>query len=123
MSLSHVSAKGCYKASDSGRLWGPGVALSWLLELSLVPWRPRDLSPRLMDAAAAFLFGGSASSKAERVSQRHAPAHTGDTGMDTTGYGDDHRQSTTFNNPRVWHHQNSHKTQVEIAKPLKPKYK
>ena len=121
MSLRHVSAKGCYKASDSGRLWGPGVALSWPLELILVPWRPGSLSPRLIDAATAFPFGGSASSEAERVSQRHTPAHTGDT--DTAGYNDNHKQGTAFNNPQIWHYQDSHKTQLQIAKSLKHKFK
>jgi len=77
VSLGHVSAKGCYKAPGSGRLWSSGVALSWPLELILVPWRPQSLSPGLSVAAAAFLFEGSASSKAECVSQRHAPTHTG----------------------------------------------
>ena len=122
MSPRHVSAKGCYKASDSGRLWSPGVALSWLLELSLVPWRPRSLSPRLTDAAAAaFPVGSSAGSEAECVSQRRTAAHTGDT--DTAGNNDNHGQGTAFNNPQICHHQDSHKTQVQIAKSLKHKYK
>lgn len=86
-----------------------------------MPWRPGSLSPRLMDAAAAFLFAGSASSEAERVSQRYTPAHTGD--ADMAGYNDKHCQGTAFNNSQIWHHQDSHKTQLQIAKTLKDKYK
>lgn len=110
VSLRRVSAKGCYKASESGRLWGPGVALSWLLELSLVPWRARSLSPRWMATAADLLFGGSARSEAACVSQRHAPSH-----RDTDSRG----RGTAFNSPQTWHHQGSqkkHKYKSQVPK-------